>query len=76
MKDIINNLKNSDTWKIQLTIATNFIYSKDTDEEHTTHSKSYKIEVMIYDKVDEVTENALNHLFTDIKLDRNINERL
>ena len=76
MKDIINNLKNSDTWKIQLTIATKFIYSKDTDEEHATHSKSYKIEDMIYDKVDEVTKNVLNHLFTDIKLDRNINERL
>ena len=25
LKDIINNLKKSDTWKIQLTIANNFI---------------------------------------------------
>ena len=25
LKDIINNLKKSDTWKIQLTIASNFI---------------------------------------------------
>ena len=25
LKEIINNLKNSDTWKIQLTIANNFI---------------------------------------------------
>ena len=29
----INDLKKSDTWKTQITIATNFIYSKDNDEE-------------------------------------------
>ena len=33
LKDIINNLKTSDTRKIQLTIAENFISSKHTDEE-------------------------------------------
>ena len=26
LKDIINNLKKSDTWKIQLTIVNNFIF--------------------------------------------------
>ena len=41
LKDIINNLKKSDTWKIQLTIAVNFISSKDdNDEERVMHSKS------------------------------------
>ena len=34
LKDIINSLKNSGTWKIQLLIAINFIFSKDNDEEH------------------------------------------
>ena len=34
LKDIINNLKKSDTWKIQLTIANNLIPSIDNDEEH------------------------------------------
>ena len=29
LKDIKNNLKKSDTWKIQLTIANNFIFSID-----------------------------------------------
>ena len=29
----MNNLKKSDTWKIQLTVAINFISSKDNDEE-------------------------------------------
>ena len=32
MKHIINNLKKSDTCKIQLTIAINFIFSIDNDE--------------------------------------------
>ena len=40
LKDIINNLKKSDTWKIQLTVANNFILSIDNDEEHVMHSKS------------------------------------
>ena len=33
LKDIINNLKKSVTWKIQLTVANNFIYSIDNHEE-------------------------------------------
>ena len=36
----INNLKKSDTWKIQLTIANNFISSIDNDEECVMHLKS------------------------------------
>ena len=34
LKDIINNLKKSDTWKIQLAIANNFTCSLDNGEEH------------------------------------------
>ena len=37
LKDIKNDLKLSDTWKIQLTIAVNFVSSKDTEEEHAMH---------------------------------------
>ena len=33
LKDIINKLKKSDTWKVQLTIANNVISSIDNDEE-------------------------------------------
>ena len=40
LKDIINNLRKSNTCKIQLIIANNFISSIDDDEEHVTHSKS------------------------------------
>ena len=37
LKDIRNDLKKSDTWKTQLTIAISFIYSKDNDEERVMH---------------------------------------
>ena len=56
MKDI-NNLKKSDTGKIQLTIAINFMFSKNTDEERLMHSSSDDIEIMINDKADEVIED-------------------
>ena len=37
LKDIITNLKNCDTWKIQLTIAINIMSSKDNNEECVMH---------------------------------------
>ena len=43
----INNLNQSNTWKIQLTIANNFISSIDNDEERVMHSKIGNIEIMI-----------------------------
>ena len=39
LKDIMNNLKKSDTWKIQLTIANNVISSIENDEQRVMHSK-------------------------------------
>ena len=64
MKDIINNLKKSDTWKIQLTIAINFVFSKDTDKELVMHSKSDNMEIMIYDKADEVIKEPFHSLLS------------
>ena len=52
----INDLKKSETWKIQLTIAINFISSKNNDDECVIHSRSDNIEIMINDKADEVIE--------------------
>ena len=43
----MNNLKKSNTRKIQLTIANNFISSIDNDEESVTNSKRDNIEVML-----------------------------
>ena len=62
LKDIINNLKKSDTWKIQVTIANNFISPIDNDEEHLVHSKSDNIEIMINDEADEVIKELFDLL--------------
>ena len=56
LKDITNNLKESDTRKVRLTIAINSISSKDTDEECVTHSKSdkkhqWKVAISFFDCV-------------------------
>ena len=64
LRDIINNLKYSEVWKIQLTITINFIYSKDdNDEDRVMHSKSYKTEIIISDEADKV----IKKLFESIK---------
>ena len=57
----INNLKKSDTWKIKLTIANNFICSIDNDEERVMHSKTDNMEIMINDETDKVQNNFLIH---------------
>ena len=61
-KDIINNLKKFDTWKIHLTTEINFMSSKDNDEECVMHSKNDKIEIMVNDKTDEVIEELFKSL--------------
>ena len=46
LKDIINNLKKSFKWIIQLALANNFISSTDNDDERVMHSKSDNIEIL------------------------------
>ena len=60
LKDIINNIKKSDSWKIQLTITNNLISSIDNDEENRMHSKIDNIEIMINDEANEVIEKLFN----------------
>ena len=62
LKDIINNSKKSDTRKIQLTIANNFISSIDNDEERVMHSKSDNIEIMINDEAVEILKELFHSL--------------
>ena len=52
--DIINNLKKSDSWKIQVAIANNIISSIDNDEEHVIRSKSHNKEVMMNDEAADI----------------------
>ena len=54
LRDVVNDVKQSDTWKIQLAISINFISSKDiNNEECIMHSKSDNIEILISDEADE-----------------------
>ena len=62
LKCIIITLKKIDSWKIQLTIAINFISSKDNNKECVMHSKSDNREIMNNDKTDEVTEELFKSL--------------
>ena len=57
-----------DTCEIQLAISINFISSKGIDEERVMHSKSDKIELMIYDNADEVIKELFEPFFNS-KLD-------
>ena len=61
-KDIINNFKKSDMWKIQITIVINFISSMDNDEKHVMHSKSDGIEIMMNDEADEFIKKNFDSL--------------
>lgn len=61
---IMNNLKKIWWWRIPLTIAINFISSKDPDEEQVMYSKSDKIETMTSDKAGEVIKEVFeSHLY-------------
>ena len=65
----MNDLKKSDTWGIWLTMALNFISSKDNDEECIMHSKSDNIEIMVNDEpVASYKRNILNQSLIDIKI--------
>ena len=43
-------------WKIQLTMAINFISSKDSDETRTMHTKSNNVEIMVGSETNEIIE--------------------
>ena len=59
IRDIVNDLKQSDTWKIQLKIAINFISSQDDNyEDRVMHFKSDNIEIMSSDEANEFMKNT------------------
>ena len=47
----------SSKWNIQLTMAINFISSKDSDETRTKHTKSNNVEIMMGSETDEIIED-------------------
>ena len=62
--NIIIDPQNPDTWKFQLTIAINFISSKDVEEERVMQSRSNKINPTSYKTINKV----VNKLFDSIRL--------
>ena len=62
MRNILTDFQNSDTLKIQLTIAINFISSKDVEEERVMHSRSNNIKFTPYNDVSEVVDELFDSL--------------
>ena len=58
MRDITNDLQESDTQRIQLTIAINFISTKDAEK----HSKSDSIQFISYNDTNEVVDELFDSL--------------
>ena len=63
LRNVIIDLQNSDTWKIQLTITINFISSKDTEEERVMHLNSDSIKFTSYIDANEIG----NELFESLR---------
>ena len=64
MKDIINDLKKSDTGNIHLMVAITIMSFKDNNEEHVIHSQSSNLQIMINDKADEVIDELFQILLS------------
>ena len=62
LNDLIDNQKTQGEWKIQLTMAINFISSEDSDETRTMHAKSDNIEILIGNEINESIEQLFNSL--------------
>ena len=54
--DKVRARKTQSEWKIQLTMANNFISSKDSEETRTMHTKSNNVEIMMGSETDEIIE--------------------
>ena len=72
---MINDHKTQSEWKIQLTMALNFISSKpDSDETRIMHTKSDSIEIMIGSDTDEVIEALFKSILD--KYQDNLQEKM
>ena len=61
--DIINDYKSQSEWKIQLTIAINFISSEpDSDETRTMYTRSNNVEIMEGSEIDEIIKELFKYL--------------
>ena len=58
----MTDLQSPDTWKIQLTIAINFIFSKDSEKEREMCSTSDNIKFTFYSDVNKVVKEIFESL--------------
>ena len=65
LSDILTDYKTQGEWTIHLTIAINFISSKDSDETCTMHTKSANIEIMMGGETDEIIEELFESLLQE-----------
>ena len=64
LKDVINYLKKSDIWKIQLLIRINFMSSEDNIEKRVMYSKGENIEIRINNTADEIIVELIQSLLS------------
>ena len=64
MRNVIIDLQNSGAWTIQLTIAINFISSKDAEEERVMHSSSSNIKFTPYSDANDVIDKLFQSLLS------------
>ena len=62
LSDMINDHETYGEWKIQLTMAIDFISSKDSDEIRTVHTKSHNTEIIMGNKTDEIIAELFKSL--------------
>ena len=60
--EVINYETQFREWKIQVTMAINFISSKDSKETRTMHTKSDNIELMMVSETDEIINECFDSL--------------
>ena len=59
----MNNHRTENEWKIQLSLAINFVSSKDFKETRIMHTNSDNIEIFIGNETDEIIEELFKSLF-------------
>ena len=62
LSDIINNHKAQNEWKIKLSLAINFVSSKDFKETRIMYTNSYNIDIMIGNETDKVIAKLFKSL--------------
>ena len=62
LRGIIIDPQESDTWKGQLTIAVNFVSSRDAEEERVMHSKSYNVKFTSCNDANAVVDELFKSL--------------